>query len=380
MTTSNNTTTTANNNVLLTVKSVKLVNEQDCQYGVLYTLHHIGSGNAAQVQALGEAEDLGLIPNSADRDRANTNVWNQVRIVFVEENDDLFPNEEVVGLGATAFQPSHNVSIHLPLTPALLDSVGAVARNELIDRLRYAECNKASNIEAIMWRLGVATAGGSDHLIYGGGDGHWQTLAGRLLIRHYVSYDYSDYGVEHTAGADVAPGERLIDFGGAHLQYVGLCPDAMRLPVQVAEYLHTYVCRHYDGWESELLAKRKAEALAWGQARNAELAAFGLSKAEKSAWWSLYWKREWDAQRWAEFCGRYTAEQLASAMAAQSTAYLQAVGIQMEGSFPRTMDAIEALGKALGLKKQYVKDWRRIDSSTLVAPTKVTKEGRTWSF
>lgn len=378
MTTSNNTTTTANN-VLLTVKSVKLVNEQDCQYGVLYTIHHLGSGNTAQVQALGEAEDLGLIPSTEDRDRANTDVWSQVQLVFVEENDDLFPNEEVVGLGATAFQPSHNVSIHLPLTPALLDSVGTVARNELIDRLRYAEFNKASNIEAIMWKLGVATAGGVDHLVAGNGDGSWETVAGRLLLRNIASYDYSDYGVERTAGINTAPGERLIDFGGAHLQYVGLCPDAMRLPVQVAEYLHTYVCRHYDSWEAELLAKRKANAMAWGKAREAELEALGLSKAEKSAWWSLQWKREWSAERWTNFCRSYGKEQLAAAMAAQSTAYLLAIGIQMEGSFPRTMDAIESLGKALGLRKQYIKDWRRIDS-TLVAPTKINKEGRTWSF
>jgi hypothetical protein len=204
------------------------------------------------------------------------------------------------------------------------------------------------------------------------------------MIREVVSYDYSDYRVERVAGAEPAPEEELIEFGCPATGYVGLTTQAGRLPDQVAEYLHTYVCRYYDSWAATVLAVQKADQKAWGQKMNVALEAFGLSKAEKSAWWNLSWKKEWSAERWAGFCRSYSDAQLAAGLAAgqsgNRTDYFKTIGIRLEGSIPRTQDAVESLAKAKGLKPSYNSAWRKTPIVDAIATSMDSSGARTWSF
>lgn len=385
MTTSNNTTINniAVNNSLVRVDTTQLINDYDNQYGVCYHIHHTGNGNSAEVNALIEAEALGLIPDQEYRDRLNGDVWNQIQLVFHEMA--TVSQEEIVALpGATAFKPSPHVSINLPITPAMGKRVADTATTLLHERLKTGALHKASDIEAIVRKLGVSPTEGRDYFVYGCSDGRWETVVGRFMIREVVSYDYSDYGVERVAGAEPAPGEELIEFGCPATGYVGLVPQAGRLPDQVAEYLHTYVCINYDSWADAILAAQKASQKDWGHKMNEALGAFGLSKVEKSAWWNLSWKKEWSAERWAGFCRSYSDAQLAAGLAANQsgnrTDYFKTIGIRLEGSIPRTQDAVESLAKAKGLKPNYNRSWRKAPIVDAIEASVDASGARTWSF
>ena len=385
MTTSNNTTINniAVNNSLVRVDTTQLINDYDSQYGVCYHIHHTGNGSNAEVNALIEAEMLGLVPDQEYRDRLNIDVWSQVHLAFHEVSVMAY-KKDVTMPGAATFRPSPHVAINLPITPAMGKRVADTASSLLNEHLKTGFLHKASDIRSIMWKLGVSTDEGRDHLIYGDSDGRWETVAGRFIIREVVSYDYSDYGVERVAATEPAAGEELIEFGCSATAYVGLAPQAGRLPDQVAEYLHAYVCRNYDSWAAEVLAAQKAAQKVWGQRINEALEAFGLSKAEKSAWWNLSWKREWSAERWAEFCRAYSDTQLSAGLAANQsgnrTDYFKAIGIRLEGSIPRTQDAVETLAKAKGLKPNYTRSWRKTPLVDAIAASTDASGARTWSF
>ena len=394
MTNSNNTSINNNiavNNSLVRVDTTQLINDYDSQYGVCYHIHHTGNGSNAEVNALIEAEMLGLVPDQEYRDRLNIDVWSQVHLAFHEEVSVTAYKEAVTLPGTTTFRPSLHVTINLPITPAMGKRIADTATRLLHERLKTGGLHKASDVEGIMWKLGVATSDGVnhliygvDHLIYGDSDGHWRTVAGALLIRRVVSYDYSNYVVERVAATEPAAGEELIEFGCSATAYVGLAPQAGRLPDQVAEYLHVYVCRNYDSWAAEVLAAQKAAQKVWGQRMNEALEAFGLSKAEKSAWWNLSWKKEWSAERWAEFCRAYSDTQLSAGLAANQsgnrTDYFKAIGIRLEGSIPRTQDAVETLAKAKGLKPGYDGAWRKTPLVDAIAASTDASGARTWSF
>lgn len=384
MTNSNN---TINNNIvvnsLVRVNTTRMINDYDSQYGVCYHIHHTGNGITAEVSALIEAEALGLIPDQEYRDRLNTDVWSQVHLAFHEVSVTAY-KEDVTMPGATTFRLSPHVAINLPITPAMGKRVADTAITLLNEHLKTGALHKASDIRSIMWKFGISTKEGRDYLIYGDSDGYWKTVAGTLLIRRVVSYDYSDYGVERASGVELAPGEELIEFGCSATAYVGLAPQAGRLPDQVAEYLHAYVCRNYDSWAAEVLAAQRDTQKAWGKKKNEALEAFGLSKAEKSAWWNLSWKKEWSAERWAEFCRSYSDQQLAAGLAADRsgnrTDYFKTIGIRLERSIPRTQDAVESLAKAKGLKPSYDGAWRKTPLVDAVAASTDASGARTWSF
>jgi len=373
------------NNNLVDVEVTRLINGQDCQYGVCYHIHHTGNGIRAEVNALIEAENLGLIPSQGDRDRSNDSVWSQVQLSFHEEvMETSLPVASAAG--ATAFQPSKNVRINLPISAKLAEKIGVSAKNVLRDKLITGGLHKASDVETIMWKLGINTRDGMDYLIAGesDGEGRWLTVAGECLVKHCRTYDYSDHRVGRLAAAG-QPGEILVDFGGAHLQWVGLAPASRKLPDLVAEYLHVFVSRHYDTWAKEVLDAQKASQRAWGKEKNDELLALGLSKAEIRGWWSLSWKKEWSAERWVEFCQAYSNLQLAAGLAADRsgnrTGYFKAIGIRLEGTIPRTQDAVESLAKAKGLKSQYVRNWRKDGILVDAVEASVDASGaRTWSF
>jgi hypothetical protein len=371
------------NNNLVKVDVTKLINDYDNQYGVCYHIYHTGSGITAEVNALIEAEALGLVPDQEYRDCLNMDVWSQVHLAFNEVSVTAY-KEDVTMPGATTFRPSLHVAINLPITPAMGKRIADVASSLLHERLKTGGLHKASDVESILWKLGVATSDGMDHLIYGDSNGRWRTVSGAFLIRKVASYDYSNYGVERVAGAEPTSGEVLVEFGCSATAYVGLAPQAYKLPNQVAEYLHTYVCRNYDSWAAEVLAAQKAAQKVWGQRMNEALEAFGLSKAEKSAWWNLSWKKEWSAERWAEFCRAYSDTQLSAGLAANQsgnrTDYFKVIGIRIEGSIPRTQDVVESLAKAKGLKPSYDRAWRKTQIVDAIAASTDNSGARTWSF
>jgi len=281
----------------------------------------------------------------------------------------------------TTINFSTNCSISFPIT--------AITSNRIQDEVRRAcRCQEAETnnwdkgfiIDEALFRFGIGTeASGVYNLIEVDSDSdRWLTPIAELISRGTRCYDWSDYGVKRTAGFEPAEDEFLCSFGGAHYAYKTVCPEVQAMPPQVRKYFSALAERYYhqevEAAKAELFSARKS----WGQRKNEELRAAGCSETAIRGWWSMCWKKEWCAADWQKFC-QYSNEQISAAMAGQSGAYFEAVlGRTWHGSVPRTQDAVNALGKARGLKKRYWRDWKK--GGTMLAPSKMEEGSRVWSF
>ena len=281
----------------------------------------------------------------------------------------------------TTINFSTNCSISFPVIASAANRIKEEVR--LACRIQEAEINnwdKGFIIDEALFRFGIGTeiSGIYNPINVDTNGNRWLTPIAELISRGTRCYDWSDYGIERTAGIEPAEDEFLCSFGGAHYGYKTVMPLNNWLPVEAREYFSALAERYYNEEvelaKAELFASRKA----WGQKQNEELRAVGCSKTDIHAWWNMSWKKEWCAPDWRKFC-QYSDEQISAAMAGESGAYFEAVlGRTWHGSVPRTKDAVYALGKARGLKKKYWRDWKR--GGTMITHSKVEAGCRVWNF
>ena len=200
-------------------------------------------------------------------------------------------------------------------------------------------------------------------------DGTYLTWAGSQLTRTVHSWDYSGQPLDD---AD------LVTFGDPHYGYqcrVLSKELSLEALIEVHKVVYTMLPDLIKAVEDDIASKKRF----WGANMNHQLEEVGCTKAEIQAWWSLQWKREWSPEQWKRVCSTLTDAQVAAAMAAHSHGYLEAMGVNLGKSFPRTMDVIEAIGKSRRLSPNRVKNWNKAEEG--VIPSAVEKDGsRKWSF
>lgn len=224
-------------------------------------------------------------------------------------------------------------------------------------------------------QLGVTTSPFSDKEVWEDelfdmeDDCTYLTWAGRRLTKTIHSWDFSGGPLDDSS---------LATFGDPHYGYQ--CQVlAEELPLETLIEVHKVVYAVLPDLiktvEEDIASKKRS----WGNAMNSRLEEAGCSKAEIQAWWSLQWKREWSPEQWRHVCSTLTDDQVAAAMAAHSHSYLEAVGVNLRRSFPRTMDVISALGKIRRLTPKRVKHWNKAEGG--LYPSAIEKDGsRKWSF
>ena len=195
------------------------------------------------------------------------------------------------------------------------------------------------------------------------------TWAGGRLTRTVHSWDFSGSPLDDSS---------LATFGDPHYGYqCRILSEELPLEalIEVHKVVYTMLPDLIKTVEEDIASKRRS----WGNNMNHQLEEAGCSKPEIQAWWSLQWKKEWSPEQWKRVCSTLTDAQVAAAMAAHSHSYLEAVGVNLGRSFPRTMDVIEALGKSRRLTPNRVKNWNKSEGG--VAPSDVGRDGsRKWSF
>lgn len=261
----------------------------------------------------------------------------------------------------TTIKVSTNISLTLPLSDRRQGQVVEATIKELEKAHNHSKgADQAEVVDNVLWDLGINTFHNSAHLLRNDEDGgSFPTFLGSLLLRKTNCYDWQDYGVKRAPKIEPAGDESTWQYGDAAYAYVSIFPTRKDVPQELVVYLEGLIEAAFMAHNGPVLKKVLAERRSWGQEQNLKLETAGCSKIETQAWWSMHWKKEWHEKDWRQFCS-HSDEEISHAMAAHSTAYLVAVGIRSMGrSFPRTMDAVEALGKARGLKPKRLPDWKR---------------------
>ncbi len=199
--------------------------------------------------------------------------------------------------------------------------------------------------------------------------GKFRTWAGKILTQEVHRWDFSGKPLDD---------DDLISYGDPHYGYQCRVVDR-ELPLETLIEVHKIIYQELpdliQSAQAEIVERKKQ----FGLGKNAELKAAGCSSSEIKAWWSLNWKHEWSAEAWRSLNETLSDEQVGNALCAHSHAYLEACGVSLGSSFPRTMDAIEAIGKSRRLKPKPLAFWNK--GLEGFRPQKVQEDGsRIWSF
>lgn len=235
-------------------------------------------------------------------------------------------------------------------------------------------------VGAALHDLGIDPRGElPDQVLRGDHEGNYPTWVGEQLIRAERSYDWETHWSDRTAGCSAGPEEEVISYGDPHYEYKAICPVDPRISDELAETVHLEAWKQAPALMLSASASAMAKKKAWGSAQNLALVAAGCSQAEVQAWWSLQWKREWSPAQWAALCREATPQQVAWGLAAHSSRYLEAVGLFVSSSFPRSLDAVQALARAKGITKGVKKPFwdTPVDE---VAPSAIVNGAKVWSF
>jgi len=274
---------------------------------------------------------------------------------------------------------STNLSVELNFNTTTIASIDAIV-GDICRKADRERMNREEVLESTLFRVGINDF--HNTLCFTAQDvydsGTYPTIIGDLVLRGTRCYDYSDYGVDITAGFKPADDEVEVSYGSPHYGYVAIAPLNRECPKALLKAVKTAIETSYHRVAPVVEEELRTEKKSWGSEKNTALKEAGCDTVEIQAWWRMAWKKEWQPEEWAAFCNKYKNIQIEAAMAATGHRYLEAVGIGGERSFPRKMDAIETLGKARGLKKRYWKEWK--NGGTLVPPVVGDDGIRTWSF
>lgn len=199
--------------------------------------------------------------------------------------------------------------------------------------------------------------------------GVYRTWVGNFFVKQVHTWDFSGKEMDE---AD------LVSWGDVHYGYQGRVL-AKEVCIEDLIEVHKTVCGLIPELMKFFTKERKESAKYWGRNMNHQLEEAGCTKSEIQAWWNMQWKKEWSPIQWKVFCTSHSDETISAALAAHSHAYLEAVGVSLGRSFPRTMDAVEALGKSRKLSPKRVVHWDKKEGG--ISPSEVKRDGsRSWSF
>ena len=219
-----------------------------------------------------------------------------------------------------------------------------------------------------------------DRITYRDEDGYVNTThIGDLLLTAVSSYDYSDREDTRLPGRPLKEGETVYSYGCARTEYVGI----LTAPCVSEDLAEQY---HLTAWRLLPVARKAVEDAearkrkSWGWETNLRLSVAGCSQAEIQAWWSMSWKREVSPEVWADLCHNTPVLSIEYALEATSSRYLERIDMFLGGSFPRSMDIINALAKAKGITQGRKLPHKKADFG-VPAPKYIATDGsRVWSF